>query len=88
MLTWVKVAIDARTGPAGVMDGHVFRPVNRAGHVQGEVLSEKVVWQTLRPYAVAASAPKNFYRRQVRHHPFVPSAVTQELAGAVVSFVA
>jgi integrase len=53
MPVWVKVAIDAWTGPAGVVDGHVFRPVNRADQVAGEVLSEKVVWQMLRPYAVA-----------------------------------
>ncbi len=42
MPTWIKVAIDAWTGPAGVMDGHVFRPVNRADQVQGEVLSKKL----------------------------------------------
>src|SRR5580704_9638377 len=30
MPVWVKVAIDAWTGPASVMDGYVFRPVNRA----------------------------------------------------------
>jgi site-specific recombinase XerD len=54
---WVKVAIDAWTGPAGVVDGHVFRPVNRADQVAGEVLSEKVVWQMLRPYAAAAGVP-------------------------------
>jgi site-specific recombinase XerD len=52
--TWCKVAIDAWTGPAGVVDGYVFRPVNRGDQVQGDVLSEKVVWQMLRPYAVAA----------------------------------
>jgi len=51
---WVKVAIDAWTAPAGVVDGHVFRPVNRGGQVQGDGLSEKVVWQMLRPYAKAA----------------------------------
>jgi integrase len=54
---WVKVAIDAWTGPAGVVDGHVFRPVNRGDQVQGEVLSEKVVWQMLRPYASTAGIP-------------------------------
>ena len=54
---WVKVTIDAWTGPAGVVDGHVFRPVNRADQVQGEALSEKVVWQMLRPYATAAGVP-------------------------------
>jgi hypothetical protein len=50
------VAIDTWTGPSGVVDGRVFRPVNRADSVQGEVLSEKVVWQMLRPYAAAAGA--------------------------------
>src|SRR5580700_4138995 len=54
MPNWVKVAIDAWTGPAGVVDGQVFRPVNRADKAQGDVLSEKVVWQLLRPYATAA----------------------------------
>jgi len=29
MPPWVKVAIDAWTGPAGVTEGHVFRSVNR-----------------------------------------------------------
>src|SRR5450432_4381734 len=33
MPTWVKVAIDAWTMPAGVGDGHVFRSVNRADRV-------------------------------------------------------
>ena len=53
MPTWVKVAMDTWTGPAGVADGHVFRPVNRADKVQGDVLSAKVVWQMLRPYRAA-----------------------------------
>jgi serine/threonine protein kinase len=46
--------IDAWTAPAGVTDGYVFRPVIRGDQVRGEVLSEKVVWQMLRPYAKAA----------------------------------
>jgi integrase/recombinase XerD len=37
-----------------VVDGYVFRPVNRGDQVQGEALSEKVVWQMLRPYATVA----------------------------------
>ena len=57
MPAWVKVAIDAWTGPAGVVDGYVFRPVNRGDQVRGDVLSEKVVWQMLRPYARAAGVP-------------------------------
>jgi site-specific recombinase XerD len=57
MPNWVKVAIDTWTGPAGLADGHVFRSVNRGDRVQGKVLSEKGVWQMLRPYAVAAGVP-------------------------------
>jgi integrase len=57
MPVWVKVAIDAWTAPAGVAGGYVFRPVNRANQVVGERLSEKVVWQMLRPYATAAGVP-------------------------------
>jgi len=51
---WVKVAIDAWTAPAGVVDGCIFRPVNRSGRLQGDALSEKVVWQMIKPYAKAA----------------------------------
>jgi site-specific recombinase XerD len=57
MPTWVKVAMDAWTSAAGVTDGFVFRPVNRAGQAQGVGLSEKVVWQLLRGYAAAAGVP-------------------------------
>jgi len=54
MPAWVKVAIDAWTAPAGVVEGYIFRPVNRGGRIQGDVLSEKVVYQMLKPYAKAA----------------------------------
>jgi integrase len=57
MPNWVKVAMDAWAVRAGVEDGHVFRSVNRGDQVQGKVLSEKVVWQMLRPYAAAAGVP-------------------------------
>ena len=57
MPTWVKVAIDAWTCPAGLGAGHVFRPVNRAGCITGDRLGEKVVWQMLRQYATAAGVP-------------------------------
>jgi site-specific recombinase XerD len=57
MPTWVKVAIDAWTVAAGVTEGHVLRPVNRADEVLGERMTEKVVWQLLQPYATAAGVP-------------------------------
>jgi len=57
MPTWVKVAIDAWNSVAGITDGKVFRPVNRADQVQDTGLSEKVVWQLLQQYAAAAGVP-------------------------------
>src|ERR1700722_9543075 len=54
---WVKVAIDSWTLAAGVVAGHVLRRVNRADQAQGERMSEKVVWQLLQPYAMAAGVP-------------------------------
>jgi site-specific recombinase XerD len=55
--TWVKVAIDAWMSGAGLEDGHVFRPVTRAGRAVGERLGEKVVWQMLQHYAAAVGVP-------------------------------
>jgi site-specific recombinase XerD len=55
--TWVRVAMDAWTSAAGIAGGQVFRPVNRGGVAQDVGLSEKVVWQLLRPYAKAAGVP-------------------------------
>jgi integrase len=57
MPTWVKVSIDAWASMAGVADGYVFRPVNRADRAGGERLGEKVVWQMLQQYADAVGVP-------------------------------
>jgi site-specific recombinase XerD len=54
MPAWTKVAIDGWTSAADLTGGPVFRPVNRRDAISGERLSEKVVWQLLRPYAEAA----------------------------------
>jgi len=55
--TWVKVAVDAWTAAAELTEGHVLRPVGRGDRVLGERMTEKVVWQLLQPYAVAAGVP-------------------------------
>jgi integrase len=57
MPTWVKVAIDSWTTPTGIADGLVFRSVNRGGDVYETALSEKVIWQLIRPYAAQAGVP-------------------------------
>jgi len=57
MPTWVKVAVDSWTSAASLIAGYVFSPVNRGDRVQGEAMSEKVVWQLLRGYARTAGFP-------------------------------
>jgi hypothetical protein len=59
MPTWVKVAFDAWTTAAAIADGPVFRSVNRGGQIRDTGLSEKVVWQLIRPYAEAAGWPES-----------------------------
>ena len=53
----MKNAIDAWTFMAAVTEGHLFRPVHRGDQVSGLRMSEKVIWQLLRPYAIAAGVP-------------------------------
>ena len=66
MPTWTKVAIDAWATKVGVTERHVFRPVNRGDRVVGDAISEKIIWQLLRPYAaavgVAGIAPHDLRR--------------------------
>jgi site-specific recombinase XerD len=57
MPAWVKVAIDTWTSAAVLAEGRIFRSVNRADCAQGDALSEKVVWQLIKPYAEAAGVP-------------------------------
>jgi integrase len=61
MPTWVKVATDAWKFAAGLTYGRVFRPVNRGDRVQGDSMTEKIVWQMLKQCAestgVVAIAP-------------------------------
>jgi len=51
------VAIDAWTSASEAAAGHIFRPVNRAGTVNGKRLGEKVVWHMLRRYAAEVGVP-------------------------------
>src|SRR5438045_1835954 len=57
MPTWVKKAVDAWASAAGVINGQVFRAVDRGDRVRALALSEKVVWQLLQEYAAAIGTP-------------------------------
>ena len=47
-LTW--------SSAAALADGHLFRPVNRGEKVQGEAMSENVVWLMLQQFATDAAS--------------------------------
>ncbi len=55
--TWVKATIDEWTASAIVRDGRVFRSVGRNGLLVGD-MTERVVWQIVKPYARAIGIPK------------------------------
>jgi len=57
MPAWVKSAVDAWVSAAGLSEGRLFRPVNRRDQISGDRLSEKVVWQLLKPYVAAMGLP-------------------------------
>ncbi len=57
MPTWTKNALDAWTSVASVAEGSLFRPITRADQVYGDRLSEKVVWQMLKPYVARIGVP-------------------------------
>jgi len=45
------------TSAADISEGAILRPIDRGGKLRGERMTEKVVWQLLRPYARAAGVP-------------------------------
>jgi integrase len=56
--TWVKQAIDTWTMAAPIAHGPVFRAINKAGHVWGDGMTPKVVWQVVKTAADRAEIPK------------------------------
>ena len=58
MPAWTKSAIDAWTAAVEIKEGFLFRPLNRGDQVCGDRLSEKVVWQMLKPYVSAIGVPQ------------------------------
>jgi integrase len=54
---WVKVILDEWREAAGVTDGPVFRPLNKAGRVTPGRLSEDTVWNVVRAYGARLGHP-------------------------------
>jgi integrase len=56
--TWVKAAVDAWTGAAGITHGPVFRAINKVGRVWGDGMSHKVLWGIVGAAAARAGIEK------------------------------
>jgi integrase len=56
--SWVKIAIDEWTTAAGIVDGCVFRSINKGGRVHVDGLTANVVWSIVRGYADTIEIPK------------------------------
>jgi hypothetical protein len=66
MPTWVKVATDAWTSAAGVADGYVFRPVNRAAAcLLADIEPETTEWPGESGTEIDFVLSRNIHRRQM-----------------------
>jgi site-specific recombinase XerD len=48
---WAKAAVQAWTEAAGIADGYLFRPLNKAGRLAGEKVSVQTVWNVVMEHA-------------------------------------
>jgi integrase len=55
---WVKAAIDCWKERAGIAEGRLLRPVNRADQPWGEGISEDTVWAITREYGARIGEPE------------------------------
>jgi integrase len=55
--SWLKVWIDEWTTAAGLVEGCVFRAINKGGRVYGEGLTANIVWSIVQGYANTIGIP-------------------------------
>ncbi len=48
---WVKHAVDTWTAASGISQGRIFRSINRYGHIWGEGMTAKVLWEIVKQAA-------------------------------------
>lgn len=53
MPSWAKQAIDQYSSTSGLVDGNVFRPINKAGRLTGERMTEQAIYNLVRQYATS-----------------------------------
>jgi integrase len=57
MPSWAKLAMDEYRRAANVADGIVFRPINKAGRLTGERMTEQAVYNLVTQYAASLGLP-------------------------------
>lgn len=57
MPSWAKQVIDEYASASGVVDGIVFRPINKAGRLNGERMTEQAIYNLVRQYAASLGIP-------------------------------
>lgn len=66
MPCWAKQAIDEYANASGVVDGVVFRPINKGGRLSGERMTEQAIYNLVTLYAatvgIANLAPHDLRR--------------------------
>jgi integrase len=67
MPAWVKDAIDAWTAAASITEGTVFRAITKSGHVWGNGMTAKVLWDVVRHAAAEAGITKLAPARSATH---------------------
>ena len=67
---WVKAALDSWTEASGIIEGRVFRSINKAGKIWGNGMTAKVLWELVKEAASRAGieklAPHDLRRTCVR----------------------
>jgi integrase len=53
MPSWAKQAIDEYASASGVVEGIVFRPINKGGRISGERMTEQAVYNLVTHYAIS-----------------------------------
>jgi len=51
MPSWAKAAIDAYATHAGLLEGRVFRPINKGGRMTGDGMTEQAIYNVVTEYA-------------------------------------
>jgi integrase/recombinase XerD len=49
---WVKAAVEHWIAAAGITSGRIFRPIDKAGQIRGDSISDQAIYNTLVEYAL------------------------------------